>query len=1139
MTDRLLLAQISVDVRDIQKQMQRAGLQVDTASRRMATTWRANTQSMTRDTEQFGRDVRRALASIALASVATDVTSLADAWTRAGNQISAAAQATGTAGVSLSTIADIARDTRVEFEATATLYARLTRATGDLGVSQEQVIAATRLINQAFVAGGASAQEQASAITQLSQALSSGVLQGDELRSLRESSPLLLAAIAKEFGVAQGALKALGAEGKLTSDRIFSAILKAAPEIEAQFSVTQSTVADSFTNLRTAAIEYAGTLGNSLGATEGLGNVVNALADNFETLADAILISAVLLGSRGLGAALSTAVTDFGRYVLGIGQRRSELIRQLEAEAEATKLQARQAALAISDEEKNLANLKRAREEAARGLTGDDRAIIQQRNLAKARSEVAAATDNLDRVNKRSKVTEEQREAAIRRLTIAQGNLNALEKTRIVDVAKLDTLDQRITASTQNLTRAKNEYTIAQQRAAAAARALGAAQNTVARAGSALLGLFGGPLGLVLTAIGAGFAYVQYEAIRADRAVRNVNEALSILSEGYATSEGLAMDAANASKQLTAELQAQKDAVVALAEVERQERRDQYIKGIEGARERVEKLTSELGWLTGASDGLNISLEYGTRYFGKSMEEREAAAAGLRTELESMTRYLRILEAGLPGLERSGFEKPKTSTEIATPPSGTPGPGGQTEEEKREAEEAAKLRARLELQAGRDAEDLIERIRGAWAEFYTWRDEQIAADLQADLDAIEKSALSAEEKEEARTKSREIASAKMREYLAEEVADAEEAEKAKQEAAEREIDSLNRILDERDRMLGRFISISAREYEARRKDIEANIKDEARRNQALAALAAEEAEFRRQVRAEAFGLDQRSDTGSQIALVQEEMAKKLAFIKEAQDLELAALAENEEAKLALLQEYEALRREIIADSEAEIQAIRTEGADALLNATASLFAGLAGLARSFAGENSAIFKALFFAEKAFALASAYVNMQLAIAKANASAPPPFNAAAILKAKVTGAAAIAGILASTAAGFKKGGYTGDGAADEVAGVVHRGEMVFDKRATQRLGKTNLEALRTGRLNMASIAAPVAPPSSRPVSFGDMILNVSGDGAAEIRDELAGMLAAHRQAVARDIDRGFGNTLAREMKSITPRHERRRT
>lgn len=56
---------------------------------------------------------------------------------------------------------------------------------------------------------------------------------------------------------------------------------------------------------------------------------------------------------------------------------------------------------------------------------------------------------------------------------------------------------------------------------------------------------------------------------------------------------------------------------------------------------------------------------------------------------------------------------------------------------------------------------------------------------------------------------------------------------------------------------------------------------------------------------------------------------------------------------------------------------------------------------------------------------------------------------------------------------------------------------------------------------------------------MILNVSGNGAEELRDEFASALAAAQRKIARDIDRGFSGAMAREMKTITPRHERRRT
>lgn len=1117
MTDRLLLAQISVDVRDVQKQMQRAGFAVDTAGRRMAQNWRSTTQSMSRDTEQFGRDVRRAIASIALATVARDVTELADAWTRAGNQISAAAAATSTAGVSLSTIADIARGTRTEFDATATLYARLTRATGDLGASQEQVIEATRLINQAFVAGGASAQEQASAVVQLSQALSSGVLQGDELRSLRESSPLLLAAIAKEFGVAQGALKALGAEGKLTSDRIFSAVLKAAPEIEAQFSVTQATVADSFTNLRTAAVEYAGTLNQSLGVTTNFGSTVDFVADNFETFADALLIGVTLLGARGLGGALNKASGEFLNFSGGFLARRRDMLKTLEQARDATAAEARDAVRAYQLQKDELYKLQIARQAAAKSVAADPTDLAQNVRLNQLRKEEAQALKELDAVNQKLKPSQLEVTAAYARHEAAVNRLKAAEAGRTTNVKQMTDLDRQIEQQQNRITAGLARQTAAQNAAALANLAYARASNLAAATFRSTLAFFGGPLGVAIFAVGAAMAYFTSETVKANRAVSSVNEALSILAEGYGVTEGLQRDAAGASAELTAQLKAQKDATQALAEIERQNRRDKYIEAMEAARDRVEKLKKEVDGATGAT--LNLANAFRYNAFTPKDEFNEKLTRA-RDDLADMTRYLGILEAGFQGLEAIGFEKPKVSTELA------PVTGGTTESES-DMKARLKAEASAAKRAAEEAEALIEGIQEAWRGYYEWKDEAISRELADTLDAIDKAALTDTQKIKARQQANETASAARRDLIEEEILETEEAAKAKQDAADREIDAVARILDERDRMLGRTLSIIDREYERRRQAINDEIKDGVRRNEALAALATEEAEFKRQAALNLADIDERSDAGSEVRRVQEIMQAKLDALQEGYDLELIQL-----------EEFEAAKREIIADSEAEIEAIRAASGQALLAGAEAIFGALASLASTFAGQQSGIFKALFFAEKAFALASAYVNMQLAIAKANASAPAPLNAPAILAAKVTGAAAIAGIIASTAAGFKKGGYTGDGDPNTVAGVAHRGEYVFDAKATKRLGKQNLEALRSGRALPSTIAAPVAKSAARNVSFGDMILNVSGNGAAEIRDELAGMLAAARQDILSDVDKGFGRTMAREVKTTTPRHKRDR-
>lgn len=104
-----------------------------------------------------------------------------------------------------------------------------------------QVVPFMEGIQKLFVIGGTGVQQQADALLQLTQALGSGRLQGDEFRSIAEAAPLIESMIAKEMGVAQGDLKQLGSEGKITADIIKSAILNNIDEINRLFEETPQT----------------------------------------------------------------------------------------------------------------------------------------------------------------------------------------------------------------------------------------------------------------------------------------------------------------------------------------------------------------------------------------------------------------------------------------------------------------------------------------------------------------------------------------------------------------------------------------------------------------------------------------------------------------------------------------------------------------------------------------------------------------------------------------------------------------------------------------------------------------------------------------------------------------------------------
>jgi tape measure domain-containing protein len=256
------------------------------------------TQATSRAMQQMQRSVggldnafltlRRTFLSFFAISTVTravkDVADYADAWKLATNQIAAANSIATLQARSMESLNQLASESRSSLADTAELYARLLRSTEGLAKSESEVAKVTSIVTQAFKAGGASMQEAANGARQLGQSLASGIFQGDELRSIRENAPLLAQAIAAEFHTTIGGLKALGAEGKLTADRVFKAILENSKPIEDAFKATNATIADSFTVLNNSITEYLGELDSATGVSKSF---TKSLLDMAQALRDA------------------------------------------------------------------------------------------------------------------------------------------------------------------------------------------------------------------------------------------------------------------------------------------------------------------------------------------------------------------------------------------------------------------------------------------------------------------------------------------------------------------------------------------------------------------------------------------------------------------------------------------------------------------------------------------------------------------------------------------------------------------------------------------------------------------------------------------------------------------------------------
>lgn len=185
--------------------------------------------------------------------------------------------------------------------------------------------------------------------------------------------------------------------------------------------------------------------------------------------------------------------------------------------------------------------------------------------------------------------------------------------------------------------------------------------------------------------------------------------------------------------------------------------------------------------------------------------------------------------------------------------------------------------------------------------------------------------------------------------------------------------------------------------------------------------------------------------------------------------------------------------EITAEGEARMTSIRQRAADAnqvieaqkntiISAATQSLFDSTAEIMRTGFGEQSAIYKVAFAASKAFAIADSMVKIQQAIASGAVSAPYPANIIAMASIAAQTASIVSNIQAVSGVGFSSGGYTGPGGKYQPAGIVHKGEYVFDKASTNRIGVSQLEALRNGQPLDATLGR---------TGFGTGVQNVNSD------------------------------------------------
>ena len=192
-----------------------------------------------------------------------------------------------------------AQRSRGSYDDMAESVSKLGLLAGDAFKNNDEMIAFSEMMNKSFKVSGAGQQEISAATYQLTQAMASGKLQGDEFRSIMENAPMLADAIAEYMGKSKGELRKLAAEGAITSDIIKNALFSAADDINAKYEQMPKTFTDAMNSIKNTTQRYMQPVADKIAEmlnSVRFQNILSGILSGIRTFAGVALITLQGLG---------------------------------------------------------------------------------------------------------------------------------------------------------------------------------------------------------------------------------------------------------------------------------------------------------------------------------------------------------------------------------------------------------------------------------------------------------------------------------------------------------------------------------------------------------------------------------------------------------------------------------------------------------------------------------------------------------------------------------------------------------------------------------------------------------------------------------------------------------------------------
>lgn len=343
-------------------------------------------------TEKSMSGLSRVAVSLTAALSVQQVAEYADAWATVNNKLSNSLRPSEQLVDVTERVFNITQQTRSSLDATASLYARLERATRQYGTSADDLSKLTTIINQGFVVSGATAQEAENAIIQLSQGLASGALRGEEFNSVNEQGNRLIVALADSMGVSIGQMRNMAAQGKLTTDVVVKGLLSQGATIGNEFAKTTTTISQALQVAGNNITKFFGENSTVKAGVAVFNDSVISVSENISSLSLVLTAAAAVMGSRYVGA-LTIATAE--KVKAAAAARNQAAAEMAAAQATANKAAADLRAATVT-KDRALDEIRLAEMMKLTAISATNAAAAEQR-LSAARIAAAGSVDNYNR----------------------------------------------------------------------------------------------------------------------------------------------------------------------------------------------------------------------------------------------------------------------------------------------------------------------------------------------------------------------------------------------------------------------------------------------------------------------------------------------------------------------------------------------------------------------------------------------------------------------------------------------------------------------------------------------------------------------------------------------------------------------